>query len=287
MSNRAAGAHVLVDGHVHFHDCYTWAAFLDAASRNFARARWVRGLTLDSPGCLMFTESAGANYYGKLLDQPGLIRSLGWSLDRGDDGRSLLLTRPSDAAILLIAGRQVVTEERLEVLALGCAHEFADGRPFADTLRRIADEGGAAVIPWGFGKWLGRRGRIVRDLIERADVPFCVGDNGGRALSLPRPPLFERAERQSIAVLGGSDPLPLRDHSSRVGGYGFIFEAWQDTTRPALAMTGRIRALTSSPPVFGELNSLTAMLRVQCALICQRRRRERVDAHADGHTHTL
>ena len=270
----AAPAKLLVDGHVHFHECFTWQAFLDAASRNFARARWVLGLTLDSPGCLMFTESAGANHFRVLAEQPVRLRSLAWSVERGDDGGSLLLTRSSDAPILAIAGRQIVTRERLEVLALGCVHELPDGRPVADTVHRVADAGGIPVVPWGFGKWFGHRGRLLRDLIERADVPFCLGDNGARARMIRRPVLFERAEQRSMPVLGGSDPLPLSGQSGRVGGYGFVLETWQATTRPASAIAARLHALKASPPAFGELSSLPAMLHLQCALRWQRQRKQ-------------
>jgi hypothetical protein len=269
------GAKLLVDGHVHFHECFTWEAFLNGAARNFARARATLGLRSDSSGCLMFTESWGAKYFHVLAEGPTLARSCGWRAERGDDGRSVLLTHVGGASIVVIAGRQIVTAERLEVLALGCLHEFPDGKPVGDVVHAVADHEGVPVIPWGFGKWLGRRGRIVRDLIDRREVPFCLGDNGGRARSMQRPRLFDQAERASMPVLGGSDPLPLARHGERAGSYGFVLDAWQATSRPAPAITRRIQALKESPAAFGELSSAASMLRSQLGLQWKRHRMTR------------
>jgi hypothetical protein len=266
-----SAAQLLVDGHVHFNECFAWQIFLDAAARNFALARAKLGLMTDAPGCLMFTESAGANQYRMLAESSALERSSGWRIERGDDGRSLVLTNERGAMIMVIAGRQIVTAERLEVLALGCVHELPDGRPIRDSIRDVVDHDAVAVIPWGFGKWLGRRGRVVRDLIESKEVPFCLGDNGGRARIVGRPPLFERAERLGVPVLGGSDPLPIRGQAMRAGSYGFILDAWRATSRPAPAIASRIRKLRQTPPGFGELSSAASMLRAQFAIRWTRR----------------
>jgi hypothetical protein len=262
---------LLVDGHVHFHACFTWRAFLDAAVANFADARRALRLSADSPGCLMLTESAGVNYYRTLLAAPAPASSLGWNVEKCDDHCSIVLRRASET-LVVVAGRQVVTAENLEVLALGSTRELPLRRPLRDILRAVADSGALAVIPWGFGKWWGRRGRIVRDLIEsRHDVPFCLGDNGGRTHTMRRPTMFERAERRGMLVLGGSDPLAMPAQVTRAGGYGFVLDDWRATSRPWPAIVTRIQALQHSPPVFGELSSLSASIRSQLGVRWHRR----------------
>jgi hypothetical protein len=213
----------------------------------------------------MFTESAGANQYRALADRPALARSLGWQLEHDDEG-ALLLSRSGDVNLVLIPGRQIVTAERLEVLALACSRDVPDGRPIRDVLREVVDLDAIAVIPWGFGKWIGPRGRIVRELIDRRDTPFCLGDNGGRAMTLRRPALFDYAERRSMPVLAGSDPLPMPHQVDRPGSYGFILDRWSTTAHPTNAIKRGLRALTQSPPAFGELSSVTAMIRSQIGL---------------------
>jgi hypothetical protein len=228
----------------------------------------------------MFTESAGANQFRVVTERPSVTRSLGWHVERGDDGCSARIARGNDA-LLLVAGRQIVTAERLEVLALGCAHEFPDGGPIREVIRAVVDRGALAVIPWGFGKWIGRRGRIVRDLVEHAGgAPLFLGDNGGRPGVWPRPAVMAWAETQGVRVLGGSDPLPLPHHATRAGSYGFILNGWQDHGSMGLAVTSRIRALQQSPPEFGALSSLPAAVRAQAGLRWrQRHRGEATSAH--------
>jgi hypothetical protein len=258
---------------VHFHARFTWTAFLDAAVANFARTHSVAGQPRETGGCLLFTESAGASHFRALADRPALARSAGWQAVKGDDGCSLILTRPECGPMAVVAGRQIVAAERLEVLALGCKRELPDGRPIRDVLRAVADEDAVAVVPWGFGKWMGRRGRIVRDLVERAgEAPLCLGDNGGRMRLLPRPAIFGWAERRGILVLGGSDPLPLPDHATRAGSYGFVLEEWRDSPAPAAAVKARLRELRRSPPAFGSLSSASAALRAQAGLRWQQAR---------------
>jgi hypothetical protein len=259
---------LLVDGHVHFHECFSWPAFVDAAAANFARARRVQGMTDDVPGCLLFADSAGTPHWQHFARHHEALLPPGWSAERGDDIGSIVLGRRGrQDTIVMIAGRQVVTAERLEVLAVGCREEFADGRPIRDVLRAVVDQGWLAVVPWGFGKWWGRRGRLVRRLIADVDaVPFCLGDNGGRAAVGPRPALFAHGERRGRPVLGGSDPLPLPHQVVRPASYGFILAGCRITSRPAEAIAARIRLLRASPPAFGGLSSLPMLCRAQLGL---------------------
>ena len=263
---------LLVDGHVHFHECFTWKTFLDGAAANFARARTALALDHQSPGCLMFTESAGMNQFRRLAEHPDLARLAGWRAEC-HDGNALTFSHGTREVIVLVAGRQIVTTEGLEVLALGCADELPDGRPIDDVIRDVSARGALPAIPWGFGKWGGRRGQRLRGLIEDDTVPqFYLADNGGRAGQLPRPSLFAWAERQGMVVLGGSDPLPLPRDVARAGSFGFILDGWPSSTEPAAAIKSRLRALAGSPPTFGQLSSLRQMVRAQVGLRWQRRR---------------
>jgi hypothetical protein len=61
----------------------------------------------------------------------------------------------------VVCGRQVRADDGLEVAALGTLQDFPDGRPFAESLAAVINSGAITAIPWGFGKWLGARGRKV------------------------------------------------------------------------------------------------------------------------------
>jgi hypothetical protein len=253
---------------VHFHGCFEWGDFLTAAADNFASARQALGLGLDSRGCLMLTESAGVHAYRELVNSPAITRDLGWhGGGGGGDGRSIVLSGDDGETLMIVPGRQIVTAERLEVLALGCDDEVPDRQPIRDVLRSLADRAAVPAIPGGLGKWGGPRGRLVRDLIEATpETSFCLGDNGGRARWLPGPALFRRAAARRIPVLGGSDPLPLPSQVTRPGSYGFVLDDWRDTDEPATAILTRLRGLTSSPVVFGERVSMPQMVRAQAGI---------------------
>jgi hypothetical protein len=269
----AAPTKLLVDGHVHFHDCFAWEDFLNAAARNFARARATLGLTSDSPGCLMFAESTNVNQFRDVREQPALMRSAGWQVERGSDDCALTLNRGTGETIVVVAGRQIATAEHLEVLALGCADEMPDGRPVRDVIRDVTDRGSLPAIPWGFGKWWGRRGRLVRRLVEDDTLPpFCLADNGGRARAQPRPPLLAWAERHGMVVLAGTDPLPLPRQVGRAGSFGFILDGWQTTAAPTAAIRSGIQTLQGSPLRFGDLSGLLQLAHAQLGLWWQSRR---------------
>jgi hypothetical protein len=259
-----SGGALLVDGHVHFHCLFSWRVFLDAAVQHFARARAEHALAADAPGCLMFTESAGVHAWRSLLEDESLTRPLGWQLERGDRCGAILHRRGHDP-IVILAGRQIVTAERLEVLALGCVRELPDGRPTQETADAVVGEGALPVIPWGFGKWLGARAAIVRDVVAAMGPRLYLGDNGGRPRSWPRPGLLAWAEARQTLVLNGSDPLPLPDQAMRAGSYGFVATGWRDDAPGARAIDA-VRALRRTPPTFGGRSSLVAAARAQAGI---------------------
>src|SRR4051794_39643129 len=138
---------------------------------------------------LLLAEMSGANVFARW--QSGRAA---WSVRRTQEQESLIL----GDKLLVIAGRQIVTAERIEVLALLTSETFEEGRPLDETIQRTKLAGALVVLPWGVGKWCGARGRSVANAAIRYAVQ--LGDNGGRPLGWPRPVLF-----REHCVLPGSD----------------------------------------------------------------------------------
>src|SRR5690606_7800616 len=143
----------------------------------------------------------------------------------------------------------------LEVLALGLAGKRADGRPLDTVLGELEGEA-LAVLPWGAGKWLGRRGRLVREARERREV--LLGDNGGRP-AFWREPLLEGAR-----ALAGSDPLPLPGRERKIGSYGSSLQAHISEERPGADLIAALRTAPLEP--FGAPESPMGFLRDQLEL---------------------
>lgn len=224
---------ILVDAHVHVHPCFDVEELLNAARSNFGAAR--QSLACEGPGLdvLLLTECAGDGFFRKTLGGGAGTSVGGWSLAPNDEPCSLTARGQQSGKLILVAGRQVATRDGLEVLALGSTDDFADGLPIAETLRSLRESGVLAAIPWGFGKWWLRRGRLIRRIMEEVDPSwFFLGDNGGRPRLGPRPVLFRIAANRGIRILPGTDPLPFPEQARRAGSYGFVLTGKIDTSRP-------------------------------------------------------
>lgn len=265
-----------VDAHAHFHPCWDAAAFLDAALRNVGR--WGPGGGGARP-CLLLADPAGRDSLASLADALG--PDARWELRETGEAEILRAVRRDGPTVVLVAGRQVNTAEGLEVLALATRAELADGRPAAGTVDASLEAGALTVLPWGFGKWWLRRGRVARRLVETVDDPrFFLGDNGGRPRVAPEPGLFRAARRRGIPVLPGSDPLPFADEAERVGSYGFLLPGGRTAgpagdgggaAAPAGGLRRAVAGLEASPPPRGRRVGAGRFLRLQLRMQLRKR----------------
>ncbi len=264
----ATGAQRLpVDSHVHLHPCFALERFLDAARDNLERGARELANVAANPGVLLLTESWGVRRLRSIIEGPAPSQAGAWSLTPGADDLSVHAQRDGGGSLVLIEGRQIATRERLEVLALGCAVEVADGVGLDEAMGRVLDSGAVAVIPWGFGKWWLSRGRRVAEAIGVADRHrVFLGDNGGRLRFGPRPALFREGEALGFRVLPGSDPLPFAREVSRVGSYGFAVDVAIDPAAPARSIAERLASPGPGFDVFGRRAGLFEFARNQAAM---------------------
>ncbi|MGB7755478.1 MAG: hypothetical protein WBL23_05400 [Salinisphaera sp.] len=260
---------ILVDAHVHLHGCFSPERFLDAAASNLAAAARNLGLPSSTPGLLLFTHAAADQAFGGL--RAGLVGR--WSLTATRETVSMAAHRAGAPPLILTAGRQIATAEGLEVLALGALGPFADGAPVDSTIDAVQEAGGIPVIPWGFGKWWGHRGDMVRRLVaDHSRFPLLfLGDNAGRPAIAPRPRLFAEGEHHGRAVLPGTDPLPLPGETDKVGRLIFRTDSELDADRPFAELKTWLRHCETSPPAFGTYENAGVFLHRQIALRLRKR----------------
>jgi hypothetical protein len=250
----------LVDAHVHIHPAFDRRRFLDAAAANFAEAARRLGLTGPVTGVLMLTESAGVHAFDELGGAGGEPVP-GWTVSRTAEPVSLRLTRPGGDRVYIVAGRQIVTSDRLEVLALASRADVPDGLPLEAAVGRVKAAGAVPVIPWGFGKWTGsRRRRLAEFLHSPAGDGVFLGDNGGRLAFGPLPALLREARKRGLPVVPGSDPLPFASQAERAGRYGFVLTAEIDDDHPARTVVQYLLSRKDQPCPFGRLTPLPAFL---------------------------
>jgi hypothetical protein len=131
----------------------------------------------------------------------------------------------------------------------------------------VKECGAVPVIPWGFGKWMGTRGKIVRDLLELArKTDIFLGDNGGRPAFLPRPVHFNSAESLGIRILPGSDPLPFSSEYWRPGSFGFLVEGAMNHEHPGKDLGYILLDPNTLPKPYGKLENPYRFFRNQIAM---------------------
>jgi hypothetical protein len=267
---------ILVDGHVHIHNCCDLTYFLDSAFQNFtvASKAW-KSSTFDAYiGALLLAESAGANWFARLERHVNCDNGEigGWRLIRTAENCSLLGQRSAAETILVIAGRQIVTAEKLEVLALCTDDSFEDGLPLDETVGNARKAGSLVVLPWGTGKWWGKRGKILQRFLEsQPPNDIFLGDNSGRPIFWRNPAHFKRAWARGIRILPGSDPLPFSSECWRAGSFGFALTEKISFEHPAADVKRILLESRSEPQPYGSLERPYRFLRNQIAMQLRKR----------------
>jgi hypothetical protein len=232
-----------IDAHVHFHCIDTVDAELTGALRRLCALRSRQPLRV-----FVLTDATGQDAFGALARN---------GRESGDSVASWV--EVDGHPLLLVAGRQLVSAEALEVLAIGYRGGWGDGAPVEATIAHVREAGGIAVLPWGAGKWLGSRGRQVMRLLE-ADDQLLLGDNGGRPAEWHSPLLADRR------LLSGSDPLPLPGSWARIGTFGTRLQADLDSSRPWQALKAAIEHPDTALEPFGSPPSLVQFIGQQAML---------------------
>ena len=209
----------VIDTHLHIYPFYSLSNALKTLTHNLYRYN----KEAIKVGCL--TERFDCNIYQQLQQSKhseATLDSLGeFQIIASPSGNSLeIKTTESGQTIHLLPGQQIITAENLEILSLNCSTRVTEGLPAEQTIDKVLSAGGIPVIAFGFGKWLGKRGEIVHQLIERYSAEeICMGDTTMRPYGWTTPSAFRHAQKKGIKVLHGSDPLPFPGEESRPGSY--------------------------------------------------------------------
>jgi hypothetical protein len=249
---------IAVDAHAHLYSCFEVGSFLERAFSNLSEAASQRGYNKRPTGVLFVISTPEADGFGRLrsaVERGTHDSNLGdenWQVHGTAERVSACLTS-CDRSLIAIGGRQIGSREHLEVLALGTRKQFEEGQPARTLIQEVAQTGAIPVLPWGVGKWLGTRGRVVDDLIEDPDLPpFFLGDSDHRPTFWPQPSQFRRAEEQGIKNLSGSDPLPFPREVQRAGSFGVVLDGSLNLERPAQDLKQKLLDPSTTFRQFGE-----------------------------------
>ncbi len=262
---------IWVDAHVHL-SFFNRNAALDWALWNFQRAAGKKSDIGPVCGVLCLAENPDDAQNPPFWQEADFIenqvndkRNRAWRILKTKEPESATAVDGWGNRLVLIRGFQVQTREKLELLALLTNHPPENKTPFKAAIESAIEHNALTVIPWGAGKWLGKRGKMITDTLfkQNYDRPVCLGDNGGRPAFWKHVPQFKRAEDAGIPVLRGSDPLPLAWEVKRLGGFGFKIDGELDVGQPAASLKNLILEQKTRIQNFGRLEKPFSFLRNQ------------------------
>lgn len=225
MMNEQNDFGISLDTHVHFYDGFGASELLEHAWTNLSQSIRSRGLRNAIPAVIWTRQQRESALAGQLPEGSAWQVREDSKTDAGfrvqaRDGRELFVFR----------GVQFVSAEGLEVL-VGALPDHSDGfigahqgKPVRELLDSFCDEY-PVILPWGFGKWLGKRGQIILELLDSEYASrFVLGDNSGRPAFWSPVKAFVKAAQVRVPVVPGTDPLPVSGQIRHVGRSGVLLD---------------------------------------------------------------
>jgi hypothetical protein len=269
---------IFVDSHVHIHNCFDIIYFLSSALLNFKKAAARKGQGEEYTAAIILAQGKERTGFQEIInlfekkDSKISKSKNGWTFNHTDENCSIYVKDKNEKGFFIIGGRQIVSAENLELLALCTNEYFEDGIPLKELIRTVKGNKGIPVVPWGFGKWVGKRGLILEKLIEDVDsLDFFLGDNSGRPRFWPIPHHFKLAHELDIRILPGSDPLPFKSEYYRAGSFGFFMDGTLTSTNPAIELKNKLENRNEIVSTYGKIESLTRFFRNQLGMQIKKR----------------
>ena len=238
---------IVADCHVHFYPDYEWPTFLSRIHKNLGEAN------RHAVRAAFFTEGNAYDFFNRIRD--GRMPDAGAGIEISAKGEKTLCLRFGKVTppLFLFAGRQIVTHERLEILALVVNDAIPDDMPAMDTVASVLEVGGLPILPWAPGKWTLQRKSAVKSLLSAyRPGQLFLGDTTLRPTLTPEPNLMQWAVSKGFAVLAGSDPLPVKGEERYAGSYGIHLSGSIDDDHPARSICKLLHEASIPIPTVGR-----------------------------------
>lgn len=242
---------IACDCHVHIYPNYNLSTLLESAWDNLHR------IAPDSTiKALCLTERFDCHFFKNAAQSFSVFPMLHYTL--GTD--YILVNLGNNKELYIVPGRQIITAERLELLALTKDVTTPDGLSFQDAYSDIKQQGALAVINWAPGKWFFKRGALIAKIIEDTtadNLLFC--DTTLRCSGWQEPILMRKAIAKGFKVIAGSDPLPIPNEEQIAGEYAIAADIDFNLKNPSESL--RSMLANSNRRFVGKRNNIFTMLR--------------------------
>jgi hypothetical protein len=240
---------IIADTHVHLYPVYDRSAALAALDGNLGRhGAGVRAAFL--------ADRRDSRVFAAMRSGSFAVPGGGYEIRPLAEEGAVVACRDGEPRVYLFAGRQIVTAERIEVLALTVDLDLEDGLPAARVVDTILEAGGVPVLGWSPGKWWFARGALVAGLLRgRRPGEILLGDTALRPAGTREPRLMREARSRGFAVAAGTDALPLPGEERLLGSYVTVLEGEFDAGRPQEAVRRLLRGPGPALGTSGERGS--------------------------------
>jgi len=221
----------LLDTHLHLYPVYDLPRAFNQLLDRTASA----GPEVSRVACM--AERHDCQYFREIAE--ARIALAGFAVEQDQENEIRLVRQKDGLSLTLLPGRQVITREKIEILALAYTEMVVDGQPALDVIYQINQQDGVAVLPWSPGKWFGERGELIKTLITGLENhDFLIGDTTLRPYGWGTPRLMKQAAQLGFGIVAGSDPLPFSGEESWLGAYYTVVES-----QNAYAATALLKAI--------------------------------------------
>lgn len=225
---------LVVDAHLHMYPCY------DTAKALSVLVRALRSYDTDAELAAVLAERSDCHFFADLKEGRVGEERLGGRVEVLDGAVRVI---HAEGVITIFPGRQVVTAERVEVMALTVDEAPADGVPAVDALAAIRETGGLPAVGWAPGKWMFGRKHVVAGLIRSASPgELLLGDTSLRPTMWAEPLLMREGRQKGLGVAAGSDPLPAVGEERFMGRYATRLEGTLVGEQPVVALRKALRS---------------------------------------------
>lgn len=233
---------LLVDGHVHIYPFFDLPKIISNTLKNSIIAQRTSTNRDDAIKVWLLTEHHDSNTFDNLAHQ---LKIEGYTIHKTDEEESLLVkdAGTKEPILYIIAGRQIVSRDKLEICCLG-SRFYKEDRAFTEIelVEAIGKSGGVAALNWAPGKWFGSRGKIVSELIHKLQPDqLLISDTSMRPTFWATPKLMALAEKKGFKVIAGSDPLPFEGEEKMISTYASIISGEFDYDKPAASIKKMLR----------------------------------------------
>ena len=257
---------LLIDGHIHIYPHYNLKSAINQGVSNLITAAQKDHKLIAAEKFVpiwFLTERFDCNFYNQALHFSDELNLKEVKVIPSKEKESLIVEKDGKPILHILAGRQIVTKENLEILSLISTLYLKDREKSIDeVIDRVIDSGGIPAINWAPGKWFFSRGKVVERTIENHSPDnLVIGDTSLRTRLWRLPRLMAEAQKRGFKIIAGSDPFPLKNEESQIGHYGFALTGKFDDTRPAASLRNLLKDRQTTVTFIGKRNPLLTCIK--------------------------